>query len=503
MKAKRSLKIFGYGILTQAAAMLLGILIPKLYIVSYGSEVNGFLSSIGQIFVYVALLEAGIATASLQALYGPLAGENHREISRILAAADRYYRKTGIFYGLAVAAIAGLYPALIHADIPFSVMAGVILLQGASGAVNYFFLGKFTVLLRADGRSYICANAAALINIVSKLIQILLVLSGFQILTVQAAYFTLNLLQLIYIRAYVKKHYGWLDPGAEPDFSAIAQRKNVMVHQIARLVFHNTDMLVLTWFCNLKVVSVYALYSMIISCVTNVIDTLCTSVEFVLGQTFHSDRQRFQKLYETYETYYLSTAFFLFTVVLLMLPSFVELYTAGITDIHYGDPWLPGLFVVLNLLLYARRSANQVINFAGHFRQTQSRAILEAGINLAVSLFLVRRIGIYGVLLGTIAALLYRTNDMIFYANRRILRQKPWRTYRRVLQNLAVMGLCTLLGKNLLPPIASYSLWILHAVWISLLCGSLFLLTASLFDRSSFRMAAEILRGFGNKKTKT
>ena len=56
-KGKRIIKIFGYGVISQVVTLLLGIIIPKLMIVSYGSEVNGLLSSIRQVFVYVALLE--------------------------------------------------------------------------------------------------------------------------------------------------------------------------------------------------------------------------------------------------------------------------------------------------------------------------------------------------------------------------------------------------------------------------------------------------------------
>lgn len=50
---KKSLNIFITGLISQVIILLLGIVIPKLLIVSYGSEVNGLLSSIKQIFVYL------------------------------------------------------------------------------------------------------------------------------------------------------------------------------------------------------------------------------------------------------------------------------------------------------------------------------------------------------------------------------------------------------------------------------------------------------------------
>ena len=109
-KGKRSVKIFIYGLISQVITLLLGIIIPKLLIVSYGSEVNGLLSSVRQIFVYVALLEAGIGTASLQALYAPMAKGDHQKTSEIMAATDHYYKRTGVLYGICVLILALIYP---------------------------------------------------------------------------------------------------------------------------------------------------------------------------------------------------------------------------------------------------------------------------------------------------------------------------------------------------------------------------------------------------------
>ncbi|MCQ2420441.1 MAG: sugar isomerase [Clostridia bacterium] len=491
---KRSQKIFISGLLSQIVTLLLGIIIPRLVIVSYGSEVNGLLSSVRQIFVYVALLEAGIGTASLQALYAPIAAGDHAQVSSIMAATDRYYKRTGTLYALAVILLAFLYPFLVKSEIPFLVVAGVIFFQGASGVINYFFQGKFAILLRVDGRSYVTANLATIVNIVSKLAQIALILAGCNILAVQVTYFVINVAQMLYISRYIRTHYTWLDLTVKPDYEALQQSKNVIIHQVSGLIFNNTDILVLTFFCGLKAVSVYSLYSMIVGCVSTVIDTICSSVEFILGQAFHSDRKRFLRLQEAYETYYLGISFAFFTVTLVMLPSFIQIYSAGITDTVYTDRYLPYLFVILNVLMYARRTSSQIINFAGHFKQTQWRSILESVINLSVSLVMVYYFGIYGVLLGTIAALLYRTNDIILYANLKILGRKPWRTYRRWLQNTVLMIGCVVGLKTILPSIGSYLQWFIHAVWITPACFLLFFAVDSAFDSESFFILKSLMQ---------
>ena len=210
-KKKKSLNIFITGLISQVVILLLGIVIPKLLIVSYGSEVNGLLSSIKQIFVYVALLEAGIGTAALQAMYEPIAKDDKEKTSQIMVATDRYFKKTGFFYGVAVILLAFLYPIVIKVELEYWMVASIILLQGSAGVIKYFFQGKLTILLRVDGRSYITTNIATIVNVLTHLAQIILILSGFDIIAVQFTYFIINLGQMLYLTWYVRKHlFLWL-----------------------------------------------------------------------------------------------------------------------------------------------------------------------------------------------------------------------------------------------------------------------------------------------------
>lgn len=501
-KGKKSFKIFCFGVISQIVTLLLGIIIPRLLIVNFGSDVNGLLSSVRQIFVYVSLLEAGIGTAALQALYAPVAVDDKDKISQIMAATDRYYKRTGIFYGIAVVLLSFLYPIVVKSDISNIVVVAIIVFQGMSGVIKYFFQGKLAILLRVDGKSYITTNATTVVNVASHLVQIILILSGFNIIAVQFAYFIINLLQMLYITYYVKKHYAWLDLKSEPDYSSLKQSKNVIVHQISGLIFNNTDVLLLTYFCGLKIVSVYSLYTLIVSCVSNIIDTICSSVEFILGQAFNSDRKYFLKLQETYETYYLAISFGFFTITLVMLPSFIKIYSSGVTDVNYADKWLPYLFVALNVLMYARRTSSQIINFAGHFKQTQWRSVIESVINLTVSLILVSKIGIYGVLIGTIVALFYRTNDIIIYANVKILGRKPWTTYRRWIQNTLVLIFNVIITTKLLPEITNLFSWILNSCWVAVFCMLVFVVVDSLCDKGSFRTATSYAKEALAKKSR-
>ena len=50
-----------YKIMTVA----IGLVLPKLFITTYGSEVNGLQSSVNQIFTYISLIEGGIKRRSM------------------------------------------------------------------------------------------------------------------------------------------------------------------------------------------------------------------------------------------------------------------------------------------------------------------------------------------------------------------------------------------------------------------------------------------------------
>ena len=51
--------------LYQIIAMLLGFITPSLMISTYGSEVNGLVSSINQLISYISLVEAGLSGAAV------------------------------------------------------------------------------------------------------------------------------------------------------------------------------------------------------------------------------------------------------------------------------------------------------------------------------------------------------------------------------------------------------------------------------------------------------
>lgn len=489
---RNSMRNLWWGIIGNIITSLVAILIPRFFIVNYGSEVNGLLSSIRQIYVYLALLEAGVGGASEIALYGPIGRKDHQATNEILAATHYYYRKIGVIYAACVVVLSFVYPLLLNTTIPYQVCCLVILLQGSGSVISYLVQGKYNMLLRVDNRNYVTTNLGTITTVLTDVCRIGLLMMGKSIVVVQATYLVFNLIKMLFISWYIRRNYPWIDLNVKPNFQAISQRSAVLVHQVSSLVFSHTDVLVLTFVCGLKTVSIYSMYASIYGMVSNLITITSNSVQSVLGQTFHNDRKKYIELQDAFETYYLTLVFALFTIASIFILPFMKLYTAG-ADINYIDWKLPVLFGAYQLMSYGRVSSNNIIGFAGKFKETQWRAWLETGINLVVSFVCVFQFGIYGVLIGTIVALLYRANDIIIFANKVVLNRSPWPTYRRWLIDLVVFSVLVFLFVSIPMRVDTYFGLILNAMWVSVVIMAAFLGVSSLTEPSSRKVALRYL----------
>lgn len=500
MNAKKGINNIISNILSHLVTLSLGIIIPRLVLVNLGSEANGLLNTINNVLVYVALLEAGVGEASRQALYGPMGKQSHNDINAILAATDRFYKRTGRWYFAVILILTFVFPLTLDSEIPHWQIMAVMFLSGMPGVIKYYYQGKFNILLRTEGKGYILTNISTAIHVATSLSKIILLLNGADIVRLQLMYLCFNLIQVAALAWYIHRHYPWIDLKVTPNYKAISQSKNVLIHQVSSLIFYNTDTLLLTYFCGLKAVSVYSMYTMLFGIIITAIGYF-GGFEFLFGQTFHTDRARYVKLVDTNECFNMTLTFCLFCVANLFVNPFLKLYTLGVNDINYVDQYLPYLLIATYLMSNGRGSSSLTISVAGHFKQTQYHSVIEALINIVVSLVGVWKVGIYGVLLGTIAALFYRTNVMILYANWKILGRNPWITYRRWLLNLALFIVITVVGKWFFSFVAldSYFHIIVWAVVACIVAIPFFFGVVFLCEREVFRFACELLQPYWKK----
>lgn len=486
MRYKNGVLSAFFGVLQQLITLIFGLIVPRLFILTFGSEMNGLLSSLGNIYSYLALVEAGVGTAAIQALYGPLGRNDRNSINGIMSATANYYNKAGFIYLVGVLAIAILYPLTVPSNISFWTIFILTLLSGAGGVINFWVQGKYMVLLQAEGKKYLMSIVTMLVYVVGNIMKIVLLLRGYDVIAIHIGYFIISLLQMAFYYFYMQRNYRWLNFKATPNTEALNQSGAVFVQQIMWMICNNTDILVLTYVAkDLKSVSVYTVYLMVYSAVEKLFSTLFGSFHYLLGQKYNTDRDAYMPLHRVYEGLSMYGSFALYSIAFVLITPFMKVYTAGITDIQYVDPYLPILFTVMHFLSSSREASARVINFAGHFKQMQWRAVAESAINLVASVLLVIELGIYGVLIGTIISYLYRTNDIIIYANRKVLHRSSLNTYRIAAVNLLLFAIIALLSKSIDLTANGYALFFAKAIPYGFTILAIYLIGLFVFEKES------------------
>ena len=409
----RSKKNLLSGLLFQIINTIMGFILPYLFINNLGSEANGLLSSMAQLFIYLNLLEAGVGATSLQSLYKPISENNKEDINHKLSAASQHYLRTGVYYATAIIVFAFFYPYIVNSSLSDDTIRFVVLIQGCGSLLSYTIRSVYVTFLNAKGDIYVLNYIQLICSFFRQFGRIVALYLGCGILTVQIIHLFAVVLETTIIIGYVKYKYNWVSVRDKPDFSALKQKNAALLKTVTFLIFNRTDVMVLTFITrNLKLVSVYTLYSLIFEAGQNIVDVIMKSYQYKIGRMSQGNKDAFYDYYKQYRYILTMVVFGGFTILYLMVKPFISVYTANVTDINYVMIAVPELFFLVKLLYNIRGIQKQAVDAVGHFEQTKRISIKEMIINLTISISLAMFIDIRGVLIGTVISLL--VSDVLY-----------------------------------------------------------------------------------------
>ncbi|HOQ06428.1 MAG TPA: hypothetical protein PK127_01310 [Clostridiales bacterium] len=463
----------------QIVNIIVNLILPRVMITVYGSNVNGLVTSIRQFISYFNLVEAGLAGAAVYALYKPLAEKNRDDINGILSASNRFYNISGYIFSALVLITAFIYPMLTSGQgiDPFTI-AALVLIIGASGALEFFAVGKYKVLYTADQKSYVISliNAAAVaMNAV-----IILVLASFRMnivivqLVALTSFFARSALYVIYGRL----KYRDLDFSAPPKNEALDRRWDALVLQILGAASTATPVVVTSLFVSLSEASVFVTYNMVFTSVLALLTTFSNGLSAIFGDMLaRNELPALQKAYQQYEYLYYALVAWGYAVAAVMIMPFMRIYTAGFTDAEYIRPAVAAMFVAAGIITNIKNPQGMLVISAGLYRETRLQSLIQAVIIVAASILLAPRFGIMGVLTAAILSNLYRDIDLFFYIPKTVTKLSPVMTIRRVLR-LVVLFFITVLPVIHFVDInvGNYMQWAIYAVavgiWAMLVIGA-------------------------------
>lgn len=471
MRTQKSIVNILVGVLLQLTVMLCGFLVKNIFIEVYGSTVNGLVGAVDQIISSLAIVEGGISAASVAMLYAPLQDRSYKKIEDILDSSRKFFIKSGFIYLLLVILIIIFYPYLVAQQVPITEVRLLIIVLSAGGVIEFFLFSKYKVLLIADQKIYILDMLQAVSQIVSTVVILFLIQNNVHYLIVRSMGAVVIATRLLMVYLYFRKTYPQLKFGRSKQKVDLPQRWGVLYHQISSVVLYNTDLFLITVFMgagSLVEVSIYGVYNLIALSVINIISSITSGVQASFGDLLVSkDETKIKSVFRKFELitfYIISIIYICFTV---LLGPFIQVYTASFTDANYINFGFVVLFSIIVVCQGIRIPTVTVVAAAGHYKQTQFRALAEATINIVVSIALIPIFKVYGILLGTITAYLYRNTDLLLYVNKYLIKGILTPTLKRMIMFISTIVATSASLLYLMKDIVIYS----YFQWIGLGIG--------------------------------
>ncbi len=404
MRTKKSLR----NILVTLGFQLITVFV-RLYAQSYffdilGEEYYGLQGLFANVLSVLSLTEMGFTTAMLFALFRPIADGDEERLLKLMAYFRKIFMRIGMFIFLGGLAVIPLLPLFIDATVPTGDIAVYYVLFLTGQASTYFFAYNKT-LLNAYQDRYLTMIIAYGAYILMNAVQILIIyyFKSYYLFLIIAI--VSNVGEGLVLRAVTRKRHPFMKRKAQAPIDADSRKsigkniKALFMHRIGGAAVSQTDNIIISAVVGLVKVGSNVMYTTILAALSTIIGQTITGITGSVGDLSTTNNK--ERMFEVYCIgFYINACVILsVTTVLWFIINDFIMYWLN-TDLFFPDSIV--VVILLNFLLNNIRLINASFrDTQGLFWYDRYKPIVEAVINLAVSIVLVIKIGIIGVFLGT------------------------------------------------------------------------------------------------------
>ncbi len=406
MRTKKSIRNVSVMFVTQFITLALAFASRTIFIKTLGAEYLGLNGLFFNILNTLSLAEMGIGTAIAYALYKPIAQNDTEQIKSILTFYRRCYFFIGIFIIAAGCLMLPFLPYLIKGEVTIPVnIYHIFLCFLANSAIGYFFAHKRTIIDETQNR-HLTTSIDFTINTIIAIAQIIILwqLKDYMLFLFARILGTIAISIIIFMLA--NKKFTYIKEKAV-DLSSSERKKiwsNVFIlffHKLGGVVILGTDFLIISAFVGIEAVGIYSNYTLIVGTVTTFGNLFIIGADASIGNAIATLTKK-----EVYIVFR-KMAFLIFCIGGLSTVCLVNLLNPFI-ELWVGKDYLLSnsivYVIVANFFLMQNRWL--VVTFkndAGVFRPDMYKPIIEIVFNLSLSILLVHKFGVLGVLIGTLA----------------------------------------------------------------------------------------------------
>ena len=374
------------------------------FVRTLGQTLLGVDSLFTNLLLVLSMADSGISTAINFSLYKPLSDKDYDKVSILMSFYKRVYRTLGlIVIGIGIAFIPCL--SIIIKE-PVENLYLLYLIYLATTAITYFISYK-DALLNADQNYYkssiIVGSTYSLMYIIR--IIFLIVMPNFIIYAL--IQLIMMFIQRILINRYITKQYSHIKFNLKEKLPKKETKEifnkieSMFINKLGGFLVNGTDNIIIsaTLKSGLGVVAVYTNFYSIVNTVDTIITRGLSGVTSSFGDLAVNESKK------TQEDVFNNLNFISFVIYGLFFVGFYFLLNELIV-IFFGNNFKLGLSIILLICLNfyitgILKPLDVVKEATGNFVHDKYVNLMQAGINIILSIILAKYLGLFGIVLAT------------------------------------------------------------------------------------------------------
>jgi O-antigen/teichoic acid export membrane protein len=367
---------------------------------------NSLFTSVLQV---LNLAELGVGSAMVFSMYKPIAVDDKTTICALMKLYKSYYRIIGFIIAIIGCILTPFIPKLINGDIPSGINVYILYLLNLGATVlSYWLFAYKNSILQAHQRTDVVSKVTLITNTMQYGLQIIVlwVIKNYYIF-VLVALFTQVLTNIVtaYTANKLYPHYKAEGDLPQKTVKEINQRiRDLFTSKIGTVIYDSADTVVISAFLGLTSLAIYQNYFYIITALTGFISIIFSACTAGIGNSLivETKEKNFNDLNKfTFIVCWITG--FCSVCLLCMYQPFMELWVGKELMLNMSA-------VVCFVLYFFVRQINSLLNLykdaSGMWHEDKFRPLAAALTNLILNLILVQFIGIYGIILSTVIAIL-------------------------------------------------------------------------------------------------
>ena len=404
-RTRNSLMNITVGIGGQLFQMLIQFLSRSVFIYCLSVEYLGVNGLFTNILTLLSLTELGFGTAIIYNLYEPIAKDDRNRIIKLMNLYKVIYRIVAVVVLLIGLCLVPFLGVLVQNTDALPNIEIIYLVYLLNAVASYCLIYKRS-LIEANQKAYICTIYQKIFSVSQYIIQIVILLltHNYMLYLSMMLFFSIACNVAISIKAnnmypYLKEKNNSLPEKSE--IKNIAKNTFALsLHRVGTICVNNTDNILMSTFVSLSTVGLYSNYTLITSSLsqfTSLIFNAFTASIGNLGALESKDKMK--SVFKTLNFFGFFVFGFCTTCLFNLFNPFIKLWI--------GEKYLFSFSIVVIIVLnYYTGGMRQVTlkfrDALGLFWYDRYKALAEAIVNLILSIWLVQKIGVAGILLGTL-----------------------------------------------------------------------------------------------------